>query len=184
MKIDWKKTIKIAAILGSFAAIGGISVAVVNVFTAPRIEAYKVEKEQKGLQKIFGGLADCDPSEKVELSEADSPYLLAYYPAYEAGSKTLMGRIYSTSGTNAYGSVSLLVGLTSSFSLYNLVVMENTESYAQTLVDNYLNPLIQSADKESALDEVKCGATYGAKLVRSMVEQAKEHYRSETEGQS
>lgn len=177
MKIEWKKTIKIAAILGSFAAIGALSIALVNSFTDPMIEKHKVEKEKKGLAKVFGSLGECDPEDKENIVSEEKTYLIAYYPVKDAEdeSKTI-GRIYSTRGTNAYGSVALLVGLTVEQSLYNLVVMENTESYAQTLVDNYLNPLVASSSKDEDLEKVKCGATYGAKLVRDMVNEAKEHY--------
>lgn len=176
MKINWLKSFKIAAILCSFAAIGGVSVALVNVFTEPMIAANKAEKEAKGLKKVFGESSLIDTKEgKVEINDPDYKYLSCYWEV-DHGST---GRIYSVSGTNSYGSVSLLVGLTPSYSLYNVVVMENTESYATTLTDNYLNPLIGSTDKDEKLDSVKCGATYGAKLVRDMVNQAKEHYGKE-----
>ena len=176
MKIDWAKSIKIAAILCSFAAIGGVSVALVNVLTGPMIESNKREKELKGLRKVFGDDAEIDPNEdKHSIEDSDYKYLICYYEVDDGAT----GRIYSTSGTNAYGTVSLLVGLTPEQSLYNVVVMENTESYGQTLTDNYLNPLIKSSSKDEDLDNVKCGATYGAKLVRDMVNQAKEHYEKE-----
>lgn len=183
MKIEWKKTIKIAAILGCFAAIGGVSIALVNSFTAERIKNNRIEKEEKGLAKVFGSLGKCDPKGKKEIESTEKTYLLAYYPVSDTSDESnLIGRIYSTSGTNSYGGVSLLVGLTSEFALYNLVVMENTESYAVTLVENYLNPLIASPNKDNDLNSVKCGATYGAKLVRDMVNEAKKHYETTKEG--
>lgn len=172
MKIDWLKSIKIAAILGSIAGISAVLVSLANVVTEPLIAANKAKKEKDGLQKVFGVEATYYEKEEIK----DTKFLLAYYPVE---SKTLgEGRVYSTSGNNAYGTVSLLVGITSGYSLYNIVVMENTESYALTLNENYIVPLQEGTDKDSMLDQVKCGATYGAKLIRDMVNAAKDHYKN------
>ena len=50
-----------------------------------------------------------------------------------------------------------------------LIIME--QSFATTLEDNYLTPL-QNGERE--LEDVKCGATYGATLVKDMIKEAKE----------
>ncbi|MCR5078844.1 MAG: hypothetical protein K6B65_02860 [Bacilli bacterium] len=170
MKIEWKKSFKIAAILCAIAGVSAVLVSLANVVTEPIIATNKATKEKNGLQKVFG--SDATYGEKKELS--DTKYLLAYYPVTSSLGES---RVYSTSGNNAYGTVSLLVGITSGYSLYNLVVMENTESYATTLNENYIVTLINSDKKDEALNEVKCGATYGAKLIRDMVNAAKDHYK-------
>ena len=172
MKIDWKSSFKIAGILTAIASVGAISIALTNVLTEPIIKENRALREQNGLKKVFGENAQF--GEKVELKESDYPYLQSFYSVTLSDST---GRVYSTKGTNSYGDVALLVGLNADYTIYNIVVMENTESYATTLNEGYLIPLIKSNDKETALDSVKCGATYGAKLVRDMVNQAKDHYK-------
>ena len=47
-----------------------------------------------------------------------------------------------------------------------IYVVTNEQTYASTLVDNYINPLNHG---DVNLDDVSCGATYGAKLVRSLI---------------
>ena len=174
MKIDWKNTFKIAGILTAIASGGALLISLTNVLTGPIIETNRIEREKKGLSKVYG--EDATFGEKKELKDDKYGYLLAYYPVIKGEENC---RIYSTSGTNAYGTVSLLIGINSDFSLYNLAVMENTESYASVLNENYLTPLIKASDKEEAFEaaSVKCGATYGAKLVRDMVNQAKDHFK-------
>ena len=62
----------------------------------------------------------------------------------------------------------LAVKVVVSVGTYTIV---NEQTYASTLVDNYLVPLNNGSRD---LDDVTCGATYGAKLVRDMVNEAQE----------
>ena len=71
-----------------------------------------------------------------------------------------------------YGKISLLVGFDRYKVFKGTYTLVNEQTYASTLVDNYLVPL-NGGDKE--LDDVTCGATYGAKLVRDMVKEAQEY---------
>ena len=41
-------------------------------------------------------------------------------------------------------------------------------------MENYIDPLNKNPKDPKRLDDVSCGATYGAKLVRDMVTEAKE----------
>ena len=78
-----------------------------------------------------------------------------------------------------YGKMSLIVGYDAESQLFiDLSVIVNEQTYATTLVDNYINPL---HDGTISIDDVSCGATYGAKLVRDMVydaqSAAEEYYK-------
>ena len=68
-----------------------------------------------------------------------------------------------------YGKITLIVGMNSTYQFVKLSVVVNEQTYASTLVDNYINPL---NDGSGNIDDVSCGATYGAKLVRDMVNEA------------
>ena len=151
----------------------GLAIAGGNLLTRERIARNKAEKETAGLKKTFRGDA-YQFSEAVTLNEGR---LSKYWTVTEYGLEA--GRVYSASGTNAYGDIALLIGLDVEATLYGVVVFTNTESYGQTLEENYLEPLIDAEDKESAKDAVVCGATYGAKLCRDLINEAKAHYAKE-----
>ena len=174
MKIDSKFVFKTALTLTIIASTGALLISSVNLLTAPIIAQNASAKEQRGLAEVFGDSMQYDPEEKVELE--NEHYLLSYYPITNIGGE---GRVYKTKGTNAYGEISLLVGLTATYSLYNIYVLSNEQSFGTMLEENYISPLEEAGDKDDALDKVSCGATYGAKLIRDMVNEAKAHYEKE-----
>jgi len=70
-----------------------------------------------------------------------------------------------------YGKISLIAGFdVATHNFMSLYLVSNEQTYASTLVDNYVTPL-NSGDRD--LEDVSCGATYGAKLIRDMVNEAK-----------
>ena len=48
----------------------------------------------------------------------------------------------------------------------------NEQTYASTLVENYVDPIKNANNKEDAIEDVKCGATWGATLIRDMINDA------------
>ena len=52
-----------------------------------------------------------------------------------------------------------------------LSVIVNEQTYASTLVENYIDPLNNEPEKLNDID-VKCGATYGATTVKDMINEA------------
>ena len=81
------------------------------------------------------------------------------------------GYAFRTTGSNMYGKISLLLGFEgTSYGFIGLYVIVNEQTYASTLEEKYLEPVNAGGD----IDKVSCGATYGAKLVRDMINEAKE----------
>ena len=82
-----------------------------------------------------------------------------------------LGYAFQTSGSNVYGKVELIVGFVNGsgvpFVFKGISVITNEQTYNTTLEDEYIVPLNEDQTK---IDDVKCGATYGAKLVRAMIE--------------
>ncbi len=172
MHIEWKHAAKVAAILGGITAVAALGIGAVNLLTAPIIAQNKKAKEEKSVKLVF---ANAEILETVELKEK---YLNKYWEvALPATEKTPDGRIYSCTGTNGYGTVSLLIGIYGDYSLGNMVILENTESYGSTLEEKYIEPYQSAQDKEAALNQVKCGATFGAKMIKAMVEASVAHYK-------
>ena len=171
MKLSWKRALYVGAFLGGLCGVLGLAIAGGDLLTRETIAANLVAKENAGLKKAFA----YDGAEFSEPTAVTNNDRINKYWTVRLASEEI-GRVYSVSGTNAYGNVSLLVGLEIDTSLYGVVVLENTESYGQVLDENYLEPLIGADDKDSAVNNVTCGATYGAKLCRDLINEAKNHY--------
>ena len=76
-----------------------------------------------------------------------------------------------------YGKISMLVGYGKgiipggseiSYKFAGIYLITNEQTYASTLVENYVTPLNNDDIK---YDDVKCGATYGATLIKEMIEE-------------
>ena len=167
--------LKTGAILASIAGVSSLLIASLNLLTGPRISENKANKEMSGLTIVF---PDAKVGEGVEEGLDDFSTLKKYWPV-ELGDGG-NARIYSASDKNGYGAVSLLIGIYDNFALGNMVILENTETYGQTLRQNYI-AIYEAAttpeERETALNNVSCGATYGAKLIKGMANQAVAHYR-------
>lgn len=163
MKDIIKRYLKVSLTLGLIAGCSALLIGVTNLVTADRIKENKVQKEKDGLKKVF---LDSE-QEFVTLDFNQNFMYIEKIWSVKSGSKDL-GFIYKTSGKNSYGNVSLLLGF-SEKKFANMVVLENTETYGSTLEENYIVP-VNSGSRD--FSEVSCGATYGAKLIQSMYEEA------------
>ena len=74
-----------------------------------------------------------------------------------------------------YGKIAMLVGVNEDLTLGKIYLVTNEQSYATTLVDNYVDPF-NAGNHE--FDDVKVGATYGATLVHDMANEAIEYATS------
>ncbi len=158
--------------LGLIAAASGLLIAGTNLITKDRIAQNEIDKVNNGIKAIFAK-NDVKVQEK-SLSDAgltgEYKYVTYLYDVADSGDNNL-GVALRTTGSNMYGKISLIVGFTvSDHAFKNLSVVVNEQTYATTLVDNYINPL-NGGTRD--LEDVSCGATYGAKLVRDMVKEAK-----------
>ena len=161
-----KKYILTGVTLGSIAAVAAGLIAVTNLVTAKKIKQNELNKINQGIVSIFGD----DSSIKAEEDLSNYQYVVHYYTVENSRSEFL-GYAFKTEGSNMYGKISLIAGFDSkSHNFMSLHLVTNEQTYASTLVDNYITPL-NSSDRD--LEDVNCGATYGAKLVRDMVNEAK-----------
>jgi len=163
-----------AVTLGLIAATSAGLIGVANLITKDKIAKNEYNKTMSGISAIFEGA-------EIEKEYAVEDFKYANY-VYELSEDT-MGYdryIFKTTGSNSYGKISLLVGIKEAlandaniqtFVFTNLYVITNEQSFATTLVDNYIDPLNNG---ERDIDDVSCSATYGAKLIRDMVNDAKE----------
>ena len=161
-----KKYILTGVTLGSIAAVAAGLIAVTNLITAKKIKQNELDKVNAGIAEIYG----VDSKIKSEEDLTSYQYAVHYY-AIENSQSEFLGYAVKTSGSNMYGKISLIAGFdASTHSFMSLYMVSNEQTYASTLIDNYVTPL---NNHERDLDDVSCGATYGAKLVRDMVNEAK-----------
>ncbi len=177
------KNFKIASILGSIALVCALLIALVNMLTSKTIENNNSKKELETIQTIF---TDYDSSKSEELKSEDS-YIEKKIKACKSDG-TVLGYLYTVSGKNAYGSISLMVAIVDN-NVYQVEFLENNQSFASTVYDYLKTTYPSSADtavhvgaysstdvKINSLSknavtnvDVSCGATYGATLIKNLV---------------
>ena len=162
-----KHYILTAVTLGAIAACSGALIGVTNLVTRNKIVQNEKDKINAGIVDIFGKTATISAENSI------SGYKYVNYVYEISGeNETFLGYAYRTTGSNMYGKISLIVGFsfeTKSFKKMSVVVNEQT--YASTLEDNYISTV---NDGSRNLDDVSCGATYGAKLINAMIKEANE----------
>ena len=168
-----KKNFKIAAILMIIAAICGLAVSGMNKVTSGIIEKNQLKKEEVLCKEIFSEFS-IDNSEIVKEfeNEAITKKIVA-----KNSSGSLLGNIYTVSGKNSYGSIVLLVGISSEGKLVSIEFLENGQSYSsevQAHVDSKYSSGLTLSDVNSI--DTKCGATYGANTVKELVQIAFNDY--------
>ena len=156
-----KKHYIITAItLGCIAAGSAALIGVTNLVTKNQIVKNEQNKITKGLTSIFG-----DGITITEDADLDTYKYVNHYYKLDEGKMA-----FRTSGSNMYGQVSLIIGFNYT-DFVKMVVVTNEQTYATTLNDEYINHV---NDGNREIDDVSCGATYGAKLVRDMINEATE----------
>ena len=185
------KYFKISAVLAAISLVCALIIAGMNLLTAPVISKNQAETELKTIQKIF---ADYD-EEKSQVVAGSDEKINKKIIATDKNGK-LLGYIYNVSGKNAYGTITLMVAIKDD-NLYQVEFVTNEQSFAST-VDGHLSSNYPSSKKstielgfysdsnsqavgeltEDEVDDVnvKCGATYGAKLIKELIQVAFEDY--------
>lgn len=164
-----KHYLYVGVILASIGIVTAAAIVGVNALTKDTIAKNEKESKEKAMRAVF---ADCSFSETVDVK--DTEYVVSYTTAFK--DETEQGDVYYTTGKNMYGSISMMVAIYTNGDIGHISLVENTESYASTIEDEYLTPYNSNPSKEN-LDDVKCGATYGAKLIKSMADAAQTHYK-------
>ena len=165
-----KKYIVTGVTLGSIAAVAAGLIAVTNLITEKKIKQNEIDAVNKGINEIFeSGVVS---AEEV-VNDLDNKYVTYCYKVdYRKNDLEMHGYAFRCEGSNMYGKISLLAGFDiASQSFMSMYLVKNEQTYASTLVEKYVNP-VNSNEKNYETD-VSCGATYGAKLVRDMINQAK-----------
>ena len=165
-----KKYLITAITLGAIAMASGLLIAGTNLITKDSIAAYEQKKINEGLASIYDVDVKTMKSDTAELDKSFDYVSNAYYTVKDEND-TPMGYAFKTKGTNSYGDIALIVGFNKDYVYKGVAVVSNGQSFASTLKKNYLDPLVKDNKNVDEVD-VSCGATYGAKLTRDMINSA------------
>ena len=167
MNKQTKHYLYVGLILASIGVLAAALIVGTNLITKDRIAQNEIAAKNKAMGEVFN---DATFGDEVKIEGVE--YLVSYSDA-SRGNEAL-GSVYYTTGKNLYGSISMMVGIYTTGEIGHISLVENTESYASTIEDEYLYPY---NDGTRQLEDVKCGATYGAKLIKSMAEAAQNHFK-------
>ena len=156
--------------LGAIAAVSAGIIGLTNLITRGPIAKNEQKRIKKGIAEIFGENAEI--VNEFEINDKDYKYLVYGYEIKNDESEANKYAI-RTLGSNTYGKVSLLIGVSSDsseadFVFNRLTVIVDEQTYASTLEDEYID-VINAKPTQENIDDVSCGATYGATLVRDMI---------------
>ena len=165
MAKNTKKYILTGVILGSIAAVSAGLIALTNLITSKKIEENKNNRILAGISEIFGENSVIKNDKELTKYE----YTVRYYEITNK-KNIFLGYAFKCEGSNMYGKIALLAGFdATSHSFMSVSLITNEQTYASTLEDNYI---VSLNNEEKGRDDVNCGATYGAKLVRDMIKDA------------
>lgn len=182
--------IKISATLGIISLACALLIALINLVSAPIIEKNDAKTELDTCKEIFEEYNQ-DKSESKsgkDLDGKDSRIIKIIYANDSEGNS--LGTIYKVSGKNAYGTITLMVGITADNKVCQVEFIENGQSFASAVNEHvgkyypsspstdvhiwaYTKTESGNVEELTATDvssiDVKCGATYGATLVKELV---------------
>lgn len=194
------RNIKISATLGLISLACALFIALINMVTSPVIKAHDEDTELTACKEIFSDFDKDKSNFDVSLDGKDKRIIKIIIANDKNGD--LVGTIYKVSGNNEYGKITLMVGITKDNKVKQVEFIENGQSFASTVNSHVLEkyPASESTDvhlgfkpaeNNSSVGEldlatvsgidVKCGATYGATLVKNLVTVALEDAQKEAE---
>lgn len=147
--------------LGLIAAASAILITGSNLLTKDKIAQNEIDNITKGISFIFGDDA------KIKSESAIDSYKYVDY-VYEIQSDVDLGYVFRTTGSNMYGKMTLIVGFDTSDNFVSMKTIVNEQTYTKE-VEKFITDVDNGA---RSVEDVSCGATYGAKLVRDMVNEA------------
>lgn len=163
-----KNYLKVALVLTLITSICAVLIALLNMWTSPIIEKNAYDKKQNTLSVMFDNATFTEVEHNEDFQEIEKKFI-----AKSKDDESELGYVYIVSGKNAYGMIRLMIAVKDSKAI-KVEVMDNTESFKKNvntfINDNVKENNLSSTDVDNL--DVKCGATYGAKLVQSLVKVA------------
>lgn len=177
MKDSTKKYLKVSLTLGAICSVSAVLIGLVNFLTADTITANENATVVSGLKNIY---PDAEFGSVVTLNDDSysvtgySVKIVSYWVASENDAE--VGYVFKTSGSNTYGSITMLIGV-SEAGLGTIYLVSSGQTRTD-YVSGYLTPYNEGTSKDTDIDSVSCGATYAATLISKMAHGAQSVYKS------
>jgi hypothetical protein len=164
MKDSTKKYLKVSVTLASICSVSALLIGLVNFLTADTIKANENAVVVAGLKNVypnaeFGSVVTINDDSYSE--NGYSINIISYWVAAENDAE--VGYVFKTSGSNTYGSIITLIGV-SDAGLGTIYLVSSSQTRTD-YIDGYLTPYNEGTNKDTDIDTVQCGATYAAKLI-------------------
>lgn len=191
---------KIALVLASIALICAAIIASINLLTSGKIKENEANTKASTIEVIY---SDFDKDKSFEQSKEDLKALGVEADSVESAfvakdsNDNLIGYVFTVTGKNAYGTISLMVAVEENVNgelfVHQVEFLTNDQSYSSTVAEHVKNSYHTIGKKKAVLNpyssgeaqvigdlseadindentvNVKCGATFGATLVRTLV---------------
>ena len=173
------KWLKVGGILCAIAGASALLLTGLNLVTSPVIQGHLDEKQNAGYKQVFSDWAANGDAVAIE----DNANLAEYRIAYSDAAKTQqIGYIYTTKSiaVKSYGNIKALIGISGEMDspvLGKVYLLEDSLSYKTTFENGYVEPFNKNPS-DTTLNNVKCGATFGAEALQGMINSARDHYAS------
>jgi len=154
--------------LGVLGGIAALLIGLTDLLTSDKIQQNEIDKVNSSLAEIFP---------EGTFGEEEAIDGMTYVTGRYAATKDdeTFGYVYQGEGKNSYGSISLLVGIyTENYEIGRISLLSDGQTFATTLEENYLDAY-NAGHRE--LEDVTCGATYGATLIKNIVKEAQSHLK-------
>lgn len=169
-----KKCLVVGGTLSLVAGGSALLIGVTNAITSPIIQENSNKKLRDKLGKVFEDVIDIKNQNYQVIEIGEKSYIQEKWLITNNGSE--YGYIYHTYGKNSYGDIDVLIGLTKSssneYSFHKLVELNINQTYKTTLIPNYVDKINNGS--KNYIDTKGCGATFGANLIKSMIQECLE----------
>ena len=185
-----KNYLKISVVLCSIALICALVLAALNLLTKPIIDKNAETTQTETMKAIYSDYDAEKSTVTYDVNNGGSGKAAEILKIVEAknASDTVLGYVYTLKGTNQYGTIQLMVAISSNNVVYQVEFLENSQSFASTVATwvkqtfnnkgaekhegGFVSDVAvgsELTESELASVDVKCGATYGATTVKTLV---------------
>ena len=185
-----KNYLKISVVLCAIALICSAILASLNLLTKPIIDDNSAKKQTETIQSIYSEYDSNNSKVTYDTANGSTGKAAEILKVVEAkdASGNVLGYVYTVKGSNSYGTIQLMVAISDDNIVHQVEFLENGQSFASTVATwvketfnnkgsekhegGFTSDVALGSEKtkdELANVDVKCGATYGATTVKSLI---------------
>lgn len=158
-----KHYLTVSLTLGIIASASALLIAGANLLTEKQI----AQNEENSINSAITFIFRKNGKIKSKAAIENKDYTYVNY-VYEIDDDDGHGYAFIASGKNMYGKITLIAGFRENGDFVSMKTIVNEQTYTKE-VEKFVYDV---GEGNRQIDDVSCGATYGAKLVRDMYKEA------------